>query len=158
KILGPFLRTSSPTTVLVSGTAGIGKSCFLVYLAIRLLIDDNIVVYHTREGGCPYYCFIGTSVVRCGTYDDFEEILGLPETWYLVDDAMVIWPLKAMTVIALSPKSHYRNEFQEVDKRLDEVYYLTPWSEMELEDCQKKAFPDVPEKTVQGVYGKIGGV
>ncbi|KAI1315238.1 hypothetical protein EDD11_001070 [Mortierella claussenii] len=70
--------------VIVTGTAGIGKSAFLVYFTIRLLAtssDDNppIVVFHEKRGS-KCYVYGGLSTLRYGDIEDFQPFLHLPET------------------------------------------------------------------------------
>ena len=68
----PAYRTQN--RFVVTGTSGIGKSVFLVYLALRLLAefdDPPLIVFHiktVRRINC--YAFVGTSVFRAGTIDD----------------------------------------------------------------------------------------
>ncbi|KAG0275869.1 hypothetical protein BGZ97_010199, partial [Linnemannia gamsii] len=87
-ILGKFENacTGNETQkhVVVTGTSGIGKSAFLVYLAIRLLAesdDDNppIIIFHTKRSA-ECYVYGGLSTVRSGDIEDFKPFLNLPDT------------------------------------------------------------------------------
>ncbi|RUS16263.1 hypothetical protein BC937DRAFT_91428 [Endogone sp. FLAS-F59071] len=75
----------------MTGTSDISKSVFLVYLALRLLAKSNdddppLIIFHIKT---PWklncYAFGGMSVLCTRTIDDFDELLFLSETWYLVD-------------------------------------------------------------------------
>ncbi|KAF9147746.1 hypothetical protein BGX20_006565, partial [Mortierella sp. AD010] len=70
--------------VVVTGTAGIGKSAFLVYFIIRILAtssEDNppVIVFQEKES-TKCYVFGGISTVRRGDLEDFIPFLQLPET------------------------------------------------------------------------------
>ncbi|KAG0284798.1 hypothetical protein BGZ98_005790, partial [Dissophora globulifera] len=159
----PRNRTSKE--IVVTGTAGIGKSAFLVYFTIRLLAtagDDNppIVIFHGK-GGSECYVYGGLSTVRFGEINDFRPFLNLPETWYLVDSSPNPQLGRARTIISASPKTLYAEKnFQDVDKEVAWRYYMAPWELEELERCRigVEGFNVVSEDLVEELFRMIGGV
>jgi hypothetical protein len=152
--------------VVVTGTSGIGKSAFLVYLAIRLLAasnDDNppIIIFHTKRSA-ECYAYGGLSTVRSGDIEDFKPFLRLPETWYFVDSSPDPILDEAKTVISASPKTLFSevNQYQDVDKGVVFRYYMAPWSLEELIMCRTNVtgFQVVPLEALEDLYAKIGGV
>jgi len=160
----PTYRTQN--RFVVTGTSGIGKSVFLVYLALRLLAESDddhppLIVFHIktpRRLNC--YAFGGTSFFRTGTIDTFNDLLIVPETWYLVDSVQQPHLCTAKTVISISPKTLLSdtNEYQEVSKASPTQRYMAPWSFAELKACRKEAFPCVPFSLMKRIYIKLGGV
>lgn len=150
--------------LIITGTSGIGKSAFLIYLTIRLLIESNnegppIIIFHTKEGS-KCYAFGGTSTLRVGSITDFEHFLELPETWYLVDSSPEPVLNTAKTLIAASSKTYYSEDkqYQEVSKESPLIYYMAPWDWDELENCRQIVFSVVPQDLMERLYTKMGGV
>ncbi|KAF9345458.1 hypothetical protein BGX34_004755 [Mortierella sp. NVP85] len=128
--------------VTVSGTAGIGKSAFLIYFIIRLLAtssDDNppLVIFQGREESSTCYVYGGLTTIRYGAVLDFRPFLHLPETWYLVDSSPNPLLADARSVYSASPKTLISDEYQEIDKRVVWNYHMAPWRDEELEQCRK---------------------
>ncbi|KAF9142484.1 hypothetical protein BGX20_007264, partial [Mortierella sp. AD010] len=130
--------------IAVTGTAGIGKSVFLVYFSIRILATSSennppIIIFQEKEG-TRCYAFGGLSTVRSGDLKDFEPFLELRETWYLVDSSPNPLLPAAKTIIAASPKILYSEtsrSYKDIDKRMSWHYYMAPWTLEELEVCRK---------------------
>ncbi|KAF0407574.1 rxlr effector candidate protein [Gigaspora margarita] len=89
---------------------------------------------------------------------DFFDYLSLTDTWYLVDGILTPEDVEAKTVIALSPRSTRKEEFQEFDKIIVKRFCMSPWSLDELLICQKHIFPVVPVDIMVELYSKAGGV
>src|SRR5690606_12622138 len=124
--------------IVLTGTSGIGKSVFLVYLTIRLLAESDddeppIIIFHTKQS-TKCIAFGGYSTVRSGDIEDFAPFLTLPETWYIVDSSPNPALDKARTVISASPKTLFSeiNQYQNIDKDVAWRYYMAPWSLEEL--------------------------
>uniref|UniRef100_U9T1W8 Crinkler family protein n=1 Tax=Rhizophagus irregularis (strain DAOM 181602 / DAOM 197198 / MUCL 43194) TaxID=747089 RepID=U9T1W8_RHIID len=141
---------------LITGTSGIGKSCFLIYVLIQLLCDDVTVIFQPLNDKY-FYCFKNLTVTR-GTYDDFLSLLGSPTTWYLADGAISPKLVQATTVVSLSPNGIATKDFQEFEKRHPVEYYMGPWTLEELLSCRKHVFPLVPKEIVTNLFHKAGGV
>ena len=59
--------------LLISGTSGVGKSCFLIYLLIRLLCNktDATVIFKPFDGTL-LYCFEDSNLF-VGDFEEFSE-------------------------------------------------------------------------------------
>ncbi|GJJ71775.1 hypothetical protein EMPS_04132 [Entomortierella parvispora] len=120
EILGHYERTdphdpSARNQVIVTGTSGIGKSAFLLYFAIRLLVEsaeDNppIIIFHTKQKK-TCFAFGGCSTLRFGSIEEFMPFLILPDTWYFVDSSKDPELSVAKTIISASPKTLSSGEY-----------------------------------------------
>ncbi|CAG8631314.1 442_t:CDS:2, partial [Cetraspora pellucida] len=86
------------------------------------------------------------------------EYLNHNSIWHLVDSVLTPEDVEAKTVIALSPRSIKRDEFQEFDKIIVKRFYMGPWSLEELLICQEHVFPAVPIDIMMELYNKAGGI
>ncbi|CAI2180472.1 4112_t:CDS:2 [Funneliformis geosporum] len=149
---------SSDHKFLVTGTSGIGKSCFLIYFLIQLLCEsENPTIIFQPVQSEDFYCFEDL-YLSFGRYDDFSAHFQSSETWYLADGILSPKLVPAKTVVALSPKGVVKDEFQEFGKDLVQTFYMSPWSLEELSFCRKYVFSDVPEDIMLALYDKAGGV
>ena len=151
--------------VVVTGTAGIGKSAFLIYFIIRLLAtssNDNppIVIFQDREG--KWYAYGGLTTIRRGDAHDFEPFLNLAETWYIVDSSPEPQITGARTIYSASPRTlnSDKGQYQEVDKRVIWYYHMAPWEEEELKQCRSNVerFNVVSEEFMSELYCLVGVV
>ncbi|KAI8603153.1 hypothetical protein EDD21DRAFT_369903 [Dissophora ornata] len=169
ELYGDILKTFEKIgekRIVITGTSGIGKSVFLVYLVIRLLAESDdgnppIIIFHTKESNICF-AFGGYSTVRSGYLEDFAPFLTLPDTWYLVDSSPELVLNKARTVIAASPKTLFSGatRYQDVDKDVAWRYYMAPWSLEELTTCRSSVadFNVVPFEMMEELYSRIGGI
>ncbi|CAB5193513.1 hypothetical protein RhiirA5_504506 [Rhizophagus irregularis] len=141
---------------LITGTSGIGKSCFLVYVLMQLLCEDVVVIFQPINSQ-DFYCF-KDQIITCGTYNDFEYLLNLTTTWYLADGITSPKLVYGTTVVSLSPNGIAKTEFQEFDKLHPIEYYMGPWTLEELLYCREHAFPLVLKEIVTNLFHKAGGV
>ncbi|ORY96115.1 hypothetical protein BCR41DRAFT_375759 [Lobosporangium transversale] len=170
KIINKFgidrdIKPDAPQMVL-TGTAGIGKSSFLVYFAIRLLATSNeedppiIIIQQKEDTMC--YAFGGRSVIRYGDIEHFRPFLDLPSTWFLVDSSPAPKLMLARTIFSVSPKTlnSEENLYKEIVKGVPWKYYMAPWELDELKECRDKveAFHMVPEDFMEHLYEMIGEV
>ena len=160
----PSKRTTSKE-IVVTGTAGIGKSAFLAYFTIRLLAtagdNDPPIVIFQEKGSSECYVYGGLSTLRCGDIKVFEPFLNLPETWYLVDSSPNPKLGRARTIISASPKTLYAEKnFKDVDKEVAWRYYMAPWKLEELEQCRigVEGFNVVSKDLLEELFRMIGGV
>src|SRR5204862_435692 len=143
----------------INGTSGIGKSCFLLYLLIRILCssDDVTVIFQTTQSEL-FYRF-KDSKLGVGSFEDISYFLYNPNTWYLADAIPPRPKLKARTVLAVSPVSYKEDKnFDEFSKVVVNIYCMSPWIIKELEVCRKYIFPGVREDLMLRIYDKAGGV
>ncbi|CAG8486714.1 4514_t:CDS:2 [Acaulospora morrowiae] len=117
---------------LISGTSGVGKLCFLIYLLIRFLCNrtNAIVIFKARDDNF-LYCFENSNIF-VGYFEEFSERLYNPKTWYLVDGT-VPKNVLARTVVSASSKSIKDRGFQDV-------------------------FPEVPQDLMLDLSNEAGGV
>lgn len=99
---------SKVVNIAITGTPGIGKSCFLLYFILRLLYEStddepNIVIFHPEPNVC--YCYYGTSSFIPVVTMTLLISLILPNVWYLSgnEDGPPERVL-AKTIAALSPR------------------------------------------------------
>ncbi|KAF9198323.1 hypothetical protein BGZ49_000879 [Haplosporangium sp. Z 27] len=159
-------ENNAQNRIVVTGTAGIGKSSFLIYFAIRLLATSNeedppiVIIQRKEDSEC--YAFGGLSSVRNGDIKDFTPFLDLPNTWFLVDSSPKPELTEARTIFSVSPKTLFSesNLYQEIVKRVVWTYYMAPWELDELRQCRRMvhAFNIVSEKFMVELYNLIDGV
>ncbi|KAF9144100.1 hypothetical protein BGX20_007062, partial [Mortierella sp. AD010] len=138
-----YFRT--PTTInrlnrfFITGTPGIGKSAFLVYFAIRQLVDHDqedspIIIFHENKSE-TCYAYGGTTCQRKGNREEFASFLELPETWYLVDNGNNPQPDNARTIFSASPKTLH-DQYDEFAKDTTgySYYHMSPWNPEELRE------------------------
>jgi len=99
---------SKVVNIAITGTPGIGKSCFLLYFILQLLYEStddepNIVIFHPEPNVC--YCYYGTELAYTGSYNDFTNFLDIPNVWCLsdIEDGPPERVL-AKSIVALSPE------------------------------------------------------
>ncbi|KAF9425432.1 hypothetical protein BGZ76_003243, partial [Entomortierella beljakovae] len=114
---------------VVTGTAGIGKSSFLIYLAIRLLASSTnecppVIIFQVKEKTSEYYALGGFETVRCGKLDDFKLFLDLPETWHLVDSSPEPILRKARTIFSVSPNTLNFQGYRDVTKQVENTTWI----------------------------------
>ncbi|KAF9993307.1 hypothetical protein BGZ65_011194, partial [Modicella reniformis] len=149
--------------IIVTGSPGIGKSAFLVYFVVRLLAESDdgkppIIIFQEKEV-TMCYVFGGTSIVRKGDITVFDDLLNLPETWYLSDSSKAPVLKNSKTIMSASPKTLI-DTYQEATKQAPWYYYMTPWKLDELERCRSKvtSFKVVTHEFMERLYAKIGGI
>ncbi|KAF8427450.1 hypothetical protein EV426DRAFT_685185 [Tirmania nivea] len=152
--------------IAITGTPGIGKSCFLLYFILRLLYEStddepNIVKFHPEPNVC--YCYYGTELAHTGSYNDFTNFLDIPNVWYLSDNEdgppeRVL----AKTIVALSPRKginacpRFHKFFKDVNR--SGKLCMPLWSFEEISDCREGIFSDLSEDVVSELFDKAGGV
>jgi hypothetical protein len=147
---------NTPRTLL-AGSSGLGKSSFLVYLAIKLLVKGEIVIFQP-ETIDQVYCFVGTEYSRVGSMTDFGDFLGHEKIWYLVDGDKKPTEASMKTIVALSPKAAMAADFKVFAKTLSNTIYMPPWSLDELLRCRELMFTNLPEDWVKPFFDRFGGV
>jgi hypothetical protein len=166
EITRKFMDSSLDTgtkRVIVTGTAGIGKSAFLVYFITRLLATSSedgppIIIFQER-GSSKCYAYGGLTTVRFGDIEEFRPFLTLERTWYIVDSSTPLL-MEARTIIAASTKTLYSDTLKEVEKSISWRYYMAPWDLEELVSCRTKVgrFKVLSCEAVEELFSKIGGV
>ena len=122
-------QSSSENRIVVTGTPGIGKSAFLVYFVVRLLAESDdgkppIIVFQIKQS-TMCYVYGGTSAVRKGDITVFEDLLNLPETWYLSDSSKTPKLQCSKTIMSASPKT-LMDTYLEATKETPSYHYMAP--------------------------------
>jgi hypothetical protein len=184
------LRTAavSSTRVLLTGTAGIGKSTFLIYFIIRYLYEfsrapdssenaaatlqndehsvvssgrmRHVLIFQSVRSEDEFYAIAGPDILRKGTYRDFEAFLLLRTTWYLVDwrPRLGARDVSAATLFVLSPNSIRDRDFNHFDKVLLLSLCMPVWTYDELEKCRQNVFPELSKEFLDYIYDRVGGM
>jgi len=140
---------------LLLGNPGIGKSCFLIYLLYRLLLERQTVVLR-RSGDLLCYLFHNGQVTSSDNIAHYDGILNVPSTWYLVDTVPDPGAVVAKTVLTCSPRRETYKLFERYQQRV--TLYLPIWDSNELKCLQKNVFTDVTYYVMRERFGKVGGI
>lgn len=133
--------------VIITGTPGIGKSLFLIYLLWKLVTTGKRVlfmyhaytIYYDGEGGI--FCF-GSDALPTDADDSFWN-----ETLWCLFDAKegksvhlgcLPYPLCTF-VLSTSPRRDIVNDFQKPPR--PQVFYMSLWTEAELTKIASSHFP-----------------
>ncbi|KAK6097958.1 squalene synthetase-like protein [Batrachochytrium dendrobatidis] len=148
----------------ISGTSGIGKSLFFVYILHRLMDDfttktlslkPNRIVYQV---GSSYKCFdLQQQFVARTTEFDAEELVWKQDTFYVID-GRTSEPLISSCIVLFisSPRSEWYKEF--VKQKMAKEWDFPVWTLNELQACRRHCYPDVPIETINERYRMYGGV
>ena len=148
----------------ISGTPGIGKSLFFVYILHRLMDDfrkktlslkPNRVVYQT---GSKYKCFdLQQQLVTELSKLDAALVVREQDTFYVID-GRTSEPLDSscVSLFISSPRSEWYKEF--VKQKVAKLWYFPVWTLDELQTCRWHCYPDVSIETLQERHRIYGGV
>ncbi|KAE9046800.1 hypothetical protein PR003_g1593 [Phytophthora rubi] len=123
--------------VLVTGTAGNGKSVFLYYVLWRLMKDMKRVLILTRQ---PPLYFDGTWVWEYRDLPSSFDPFWSPDLWCLVDSAdptrIAGFPIDGCSIVlvsapAASPQRDYIHRFRKLAPTPD-LLYMPVWTKEEL--------------------------
>lgn len=120
---------------VVTGSPGIGKSYFLLYIMWRLVQNSpaedppTIVVQYK---GKLALCFQGSKVFK-GSIESFETQLENPNTWLLVDGMEPVFR-NAKTIVFTSPNLNVYSAF--LKEVLSTELFMPVWSFDELQACR----------------------
>jgi len=144
----------------ISGTPGIGKSLFFVYILFEILKKQSgwkpkRVVYHTKTSfECfDLECCIVTRIVQL----DAEGLVREPETFYIVDgrDSIPL-PSSCVTMFISSPRSGQYKEY--VKQKMATEWFFPVWTIEELQKCYNLCYQALPENSFLERIRIYGGV
>jgi Crinkler effector protein N-terminal domain len=152
------------TSFAISGTPGIGKSLFFVYILYRLMDDfktktlplkPNRVVYQV---GPTFECFdLQQQVVTRITTYDVEGLVQEEDTFYVIDGQTSVPLISSCVVLFISsPRSEEYKAF--VKQKKAKKWYFPVWTLAELQTCQRHCYPDLPTEMLQERHRIYGGV
>ena len=148
----------------ISGTPGIGKSLFFVYILYRLVKDltmknlsfkPNRVVY---QMGSTYECVdLQQQVVTRSTKFDAEGLVREQDTFYIIDGRYSQPLVSSCVVLFISPpSSRWFKEF--VKQKMAMEWYFPVWTLAELQNCQRHCYPALRIELLQERHRICGGV
>ena len=145
----------------ISGTPGIGKSLFFVYILFKILKNQSEwtpkrIVYHTKTS---FECFdLEKCVVTRITQFDAEGFVREPISFYVVDgrDASPLSSSSCVCLFLSSPRSENFKDY--VKQRKAQVWYFPIWTYEELETCRTLCYSVFPKNILLERYRVYGGV
>eukprot|EP00557_Chaetoceros_sp_GSL56_P003743 CAMPEP_0176496978 /NCGR_PEP_ID=MMETSP0200_2-20121128/11477_1 /TAXON_ID=947934 /ORGANISM="Chaetoceros sp., Strain GSL56" /LENGTH=475 /DNA_ID=CAMNT_0017894957 /DNA_START=66 /DNA_END=1490 /DNA_ORIENTATION=+ len=123
--------------VIITGTPGIGKSMFLIYLLWKLVKEGKRVlfifhpynIYYDGQGGVFLLETIPTFIHRSFWN---ESLWCLFDAKYQKEDDLNKFPIELCTfVLSTSPRREMVNDFKKPP--VPQYFYMPPWTESELE-------------------------
>jgi len=148
----------------ISGTPGIGKSLFFVYILYRLMDDfrrktlslkPNRVLY---QMGSTFQCFdLQHQLVARTTKFDAETLVREQDTFYIID-GQKSEPLASSCVVLFisSPRSEWYKAFMK--QKMAKEWYFPVWTMTEIQTCQSLCYPDLSIEMLQERHHIYGGV
>jgi hypothetical protein len=148
----------------ISGTPGIGKSLFFVYILYRLIkgfstetmsFKPNRILY---QMGSTFECFdLHNQVVTKTSKFDAEEFVWEQDTFYVIDGQNSEQLVPSCIVLFISsPSSEYYKEYIKQRKAVE--WYFPVWTFDELEKCRNYCYPNLPIDTLKKKHLIYGGV
>ncbi|KAK6091823.1 squalene synthetase-like protein [Batrachochytrium dendrobatidis] len=146
----------------ISGTSGIGKSLFFVYILHRLMDDfttktlslkPNRIVYQV---GSSYKCFDLQQQLVTELGLEVANIVWKQGTFYIVDGHTTPMSSCCIVLFMSSPQSEGYKEF--VKQKMAKEWDFPVWTLDELQTCRRHCYPDVPIETINERYRMYGGV
>ena len=131
--------------IVVTGTPGIGKSVFGLYLLYLLRRQGRTVVFDE-----------GVAEGEFSSFKTAEYLTGDPTAWYLSDPKDRPEMFRGTTVVLVSPKAIRVNEFMKQVKFVR--FFMGVWSLGELLECQRAIFPRARCSDVQDAFRDVRGV
>jgi hypothetical protein len=147
----------------ISGTPGIGKSVFFIYILYRLMKDfskktlslkPNRIVYHM---GSTFLCF-GLQQLIVTRIPPFEalNLVEVQDTLYIIDGLTTPLPSTCITLFISSPRSEDYKEFVKQTKA--NKWFFPVWNLHELQNCRRQCYPDLSIAILKEKYRIYGGV
>ena len=143
----------------ISGTPGIGKSLFFVYILYRLTHNTTWKPKHiVYQKDHKFYLYdMKNYMIYKGEAISDSDILESNETLYVIDGRISTpTSAKCVTLFISSPRSDYYKSF--VKQNMATEWYLPVWSEDELERCHKTCYLNIEKKDILRRYHIFGGV
>ncbi|KAJ3226280.1 hypothetical protein HDU78_010402 [Chytriomyces hyalinus] len=152
----------------ISGTPGIGKSAFFIYILHWLMerqsgktsisrasrYNPANVVYQTIVG---FECFdLASATVFSVTPREAQDIVYESETLYIIDGDALPLQRVCVTLFIGSPLS--KVFLQYIERKMPVEWHFPVWTLAELEECHLKCYSTIPIRQVRERYGFCGGV
>jgi len=147
----------------ISGTSGIGKSLFFVYILNRLMKDfsektlslkPNRILY---QMGNSYRCFdLQQQTVIITTNIEAESLVNKTDTLYIIDGQTTPMLSSCISLFISSPRSGPYKQF--VKQKMAKEWYFPIWTSEELQTCQRQCYSDLSIEILKERYRVCGGV
>ena len=158
-----LLKNIKMKSFAISGTPGIGKSVFFVYILFRLMKDfsekslslkPNRIVYQMTNS--YRYYDLQQRTVSLTTKLEAEVLVLKADTFYIIDGRTVPMPSSCITLFISSPRSEHYKDF--VKEKMAKEWYFPVWTLEELKSCQIRCYPDLTIVLLTERYRVCGGV
>lgn len=158
-----LLKNIKMKSFAISGTSGIGKSLFFVYILYRLMDDfyektlslkPNRIVYQMDS---TYLCFDLQTRIVTELKLDASQMVRQQDTFYIIDGQSSTYLISSCTTLFISsPRSQQYKEF--VKQKMAKEWYSPVWTLVELQSCQSQCYPDLSIGILKERYRVCGGV
>ena len=147
----------------ISGTPGIGKSLFFVYILYRLMKDFSIkalslkpnrIVYHMGSGKTCFNLENQTAVEV--EHLEAKKLVRQQDTLYIIDGQTTPMSSSCITLFISSPRSQQYKEF--VKQKMAKEWYFPVWNTEELQSCQIQCYPNLSIEMLHERLRIYGGV
>jgi hypothetical protein len=143
----------------ISGTPGIGKSLFFIYILHQIMSDScrtiNVIVYHF---GTQYHVYdLREQVVFQTDILDAGGKIRERNTLYVVDGSDSIYlQSTCLTLFICSPRSKSYKNF--VKQKSAVEWFFPVWSYEEIRDCQNKCYEHLSQESFKRRFDTYGGI
>ena len=141
---------------MISGTPGIGKSYFGLYVLARIVNQGIKNVYYQCKSGC--YILNNQLITKVSNPVFFQDSLDEAPAgaWYIVDGVEPYFRNHIITLLITSPRRSTWHTFRK--HFLASMYYVPVWTLDELQMCRPLIYSDyVTEEEVNTRFDKWGG-
>jgi hypothetical protein len=159
-----LLENIGKESFAISGTPGIGKSLFFVYILHRLIKDckektlalrPNLIVYQHANA---YTCFyLQEQIVTTLMQNEAAILVREKSTFYVIDGHVSI-PLlgSCVSLFISSPRSDNYKDF--VKQKVAKQWYFPVWTLEELQTCWQYCYSDLLFEPLKDRYRIYGGI
>ncbi len=156
------LKAEAITGILLTGTPGIGKSWFIMYVIYRLARQKPVptIILHSAKRDAAY-CLRPDGTVAKITGPGGEDLADVSDlkSWYLFDadeSKYECFPIPAFTIVAASPnEDHYKGFLKERNRA---TLWMPPWTLSDLRACRRLMCPDLEAAELKRRFERAGGV
>jgi len=147
----------SEKSFAISGTPGIGKSLFFVYIMFQIvkgrLLNFKQILY---QRGTSFECFYFKEKIVCDSKENAYILVRDPETLYIIDGRDSEPLLSSCVVLFISsPRSEQYKEF--VKQKTAKQFFLPVWTFEELQNCRMCCYSSLPLDLICSRYQIYGG-
>ena len=158
-----LLKSIKMKSFAISGTPGIGKSVFFVYILYRLMKDfeektlslrPNRIVY---QRATEYTCFnLENQTAVELEHLEAKALVRQQDTLYIIDGQTTPMSSSCIALFISSPRSQQYKEF--VKQKMAKQWYFPVWTLEELQSCQSQCYSDLSIEILKERYRVYGGV